>query len=349
MNIQSFSQGKNPAYIATRLFDNYNRYYGALIEKAAFDGFVKALEQLQLKPSGPLTFLPYRDSNESVVASENESLVEAIFRIDCEQLQSAILMIAPIHDLHPDSGVCFEIGFSYARAIPVFLITGNFFHWRFNKMNCSYAADPLIDHMATGVIDAGAFSLKDEEKTREGYLLKLKNHSADMQAQIRTICFDQVLNRVFPPTPFIPEVKKGTVHLEFGGGQFEYQRTMSKLVASSLESLGIPVTISSRFQMNASSKTEFEQGIVQDLEHAAAAEVLISFGDGSDMDPEVAAIQGMRFGLGRKVLLYCTTNKFLYTGEEYNTQRNLMIVHSANAAACTVEELIPLTMEWLDK
>jgi len=70
--------------------------------------------------------------------------------------------------------------------------------------------------------------------------------------------------------------------------------------------------------------------------------VVVTFGDGPDMNPESAALQGYLRALGREVVLYCSSTTHLYTGPEYGMRRNLMLMHSADRTVTCLADLADL-------
>lgn len=95
-----------------------------------------------------------------------------------------------------------------------------------------------------------------------------------------------------------------------------------------LEALGWRVEIARRYE--AGSAEGLRAGAEQDFRNALTSEVVLTFGDGPDMNPESAALQGYLRALGREVVLYCSSATRLYTGSEYDMRRNLMLMHSAD-------------------
>lgn len=65
----------------------------------------------------------------------------------------------------------------------------------------------------------------------------------------------------------------------------------------------------------------------------------MTLGDGFDMNPESAALQGYCRALGSQIILYSSNLDSMYSGPDYDTRRNLMLVHSADQVVQTLEEL----------
>ena len=71
-----------------------------------------------------------------------------------------------------------------------------------------------------------------------------------------------------------------------------------------------------------------------------AAAVLVTLGDGPDVDPEVAAVQGTRSALGRPTLLLRASPLGHHDGPAYEPGCNLMLWHSADTVAPNVQEAV---------
>ena len=69
------------------------------------------------------------------------------------------------------------------------------------------------------------------------------------------------------------------------------------------------------------------------------ADLLVTLGDGPDMDPGAAALQGLARGADRRVLLYYSGAVRWVAGSRDAEERNLMLQHSADAVVHRLDEL----------
>ncbi len=95
-------------YVAGPLFNSHERWF---IEQIA-----AALEK-----EGYKTFVPHRDAG--VLTDFHEGMRQHIFRTDMESLSTCDACVALLTGPDHDSGTCAEIGYLYAKGIPVIGIT----------------------------------------------------------------------------------------------------------------------------------------------------------------------------------------------------------------------------------
>jgi nucleoside 2-deoxyribosyltransferase len=95
-------------YIAGPLFNSHERAY---------------LEQIAtiLEGAGYWTFLPHRDAG--LLTEFREEMRTQIFRTDMEALSTCDACVALLTGPDHDSGTCAEIGYLYAKGIPVIGLT----------------------------------------------------------------------------------------------------------------------------------------------------------------------------------------------------------------------------------
>ncbi len=321
-------------YVATRLFDLGSRIAGCHIEKAVANGIRKA----SIRDSGlrtVSTFLPYRDSNERADSLSGKSLSNAIYRIDRQMLDSSLLLVAPLHDMCHDSGIAYELGYAYGRRIPAIGVTSNFCSFRYPRFKGRYPCDPLLLHMCTSIIAAPPAILRARDATRGGYLPRMKRDLAHLCGRLEAEVSLR-LHRVRRDVGPIPISRRSlrTIHLEFGGCRSESQMILAERVRSALSRLGLVVTISRRYRSRL-----LASGIRQDLMRVRSAGLVVTLGDGEDMDSGSAAMHGFRTARGGDVVLYCTDRKRLTAGRGYDTARNLMLCESAVATVSSLSEL----------
>ncbi len=95
-------------YLAGPLFNSHQRAYMEHIT-AAVEG------------AGYRTFLPHRDAG--LLTDFREDMRQDIFRTDMQALTTCDACVALLTGADHDSGTCAEIGYLYAKGIPVFGIT----------------------------------------------------------------------------------------------------------------------------------------------------------------------------------------------------------------------------------
>lgn len=333
--LEELSTGICPLYVATRLFDNGGRYFGAQMERACAMGIEKSMRKNGFTPAGKLTYLPFRDSNESVVQKKGESLTRAIFRVDCEMLSNSFALFAPVYDLQQDSGISFEIGFAFAKRVPVILLAGNFFKWSINNL-ASFSVEPIYSFVSDEIVDVGEFGLVEEDKTRSGYIRKLEDEFDKMSLLVEEALFEFCESAVTPTNTFDLQESKiqRNVHLEFGGGQYDFQRHFAKLVSQRVNDGSFTISSSTRH-----SNEDYRSGLTADLELICSSEAVIFLGDGSEVDPEIAFMLGFCSGKNKNSILYFSGGKQLSSPPDYLSPRNLMVSESVQGIVGTFDEL----------
>ena len=336
--------GRTPVYVATRLYDPSGRHLGAIVERGCLAGLREALIQRGLEPAEPLTFLPFRDSN-AALDPKTQDFSRAIYDLDRQRVERAYALLAPLGDLQLDSGVAFEVGYAHASGTPVALLWFNFFRLRYDGCATMFGAPPLLRLLGTRELDLGAVNLTRRYDDRDAYFNALLRDFGQVEASSAALCRRWVER---PPEPLLPapgRAPRRRVHLEFGGGQFEHQRDAAERAAAALEKAGAQVSVARRYQGHG----PLELRAQQDLEAARTSEVVVVWGDGADVDAEAAAVQGYVRGLGRRVVLYSSGPRRIFTGPEYDHQHNLMLLYSADRLARSLDEAVEAALELLDQ
>lgn len=326
--LERLRRGQGPLYVATFLFEHTGRYYGSRLEHACLQGLREGLEALGLPPEGTLTFLPYRDSNGAVVPRPGESLTQAIYRLDTERVRNSFALLAPLYHTQYDGGISFEVGYAAGIGLPVIVLLSNFFRYKHDRIAEPQRLQPLLELLADEVLCEGDFPFSGFDPDPQAYRELIEAAFERVERRVREAVRELVLH--YPGQRAVPDppVRPGHVFLEFGGGEYEYQMVLTERAARELEALGWRVEIARRYE--AGSAEGLRAGAEQDFRNALTSEVVLTFGDGPDMNPESAALQGYLRALGREVVLYCSSATRLYTGSEYDMRRNLMLMHSAD-------------------
>ncbi|WP_457632932.1 nucleoside 2-deoxyribosyltransferase [Oceanithermus desulfurans] len=329
--------GEAPVYVATRLYDPSGRYLGARLERGCLRGLRAGLEELGLEGRDPLTFLPFRDSNSALQGVPAEGFSRAIYDLDRDHIERGFALLAPLGDLQADSGIAFEVGYAAGVGTPAVLLWLNFFVLRYDGTEETLLAPPLLSRLATRSENLGAFDLSLRFDGREDYLRRVAATLDEAEAAVAALCRELVLRPHDPPPRPAAAPAAGRVHLEFGGGQFETQRCWAARLQTELERAGFTVSVSRRYE----GEGPLLERAAADLNAAAASELVVTLADGPDMDGETAALQGYARGLGRKVLLYSSGRRRIYTGPEYDHRHNLMLLYSADRSVRRLDEVVP--------
>lgn len=334
--LERLAAGQAPAYICTRLFHPSGRLLGVYLERGVRAGLLDALTQAGLTPGGPLTFLPYRDSNGAIEPVPGQSFTRDIYRLDAAQVRRASLMAVPLDDLQIDSGIAFELGLAWGLGVPTLTVVLNSVCTQHAPSGTVLRLAPLLEALSDRVVDAGAFPLHGLSSEAEGYRAQVEGTLEAMTARVRAAVGETVSR---PPQAPTFSLRPGTVHLEFG---LPSEGTLAQLdrVSALLARDGWPVTRARRWE--ATTEVELHAQTRMDLAAACGAEVLLTLGDGADVDAEVAAVQGARTATGRPTVLLRTAPLGLWDGPAYTSACNLMLAHSATGVASSVTAAVEM-------
>ena len=279
--------GKLVVYEVIQLWNYRDKIKGDDFETAILEGIHQAAGERGLPLEGFPVFLPFRDSDEEDLQSDDKA--GEIYRADCLRLtEQCFSVIGFTEGLAKDAGVMWEYGFAYAVGLPTLLFVSDFFWWRMGRLGGEFRGDtfildPLVDACIGKVVvendlpmdgemllptvrDPDAQILKKEQFRRrlERGRTKLLERVRD---ETRAMCLDG--------DPFIaspPHVRGGDQSAAGGGaggaggdgggaasgtghvfvegeGASEWQRMMMAEVGSRLEGEGFAVQTSSRFDV----------------------------------------------------------------------------------------------------
>lgn len=93
-------------------------YVAGSLFTSAERGFLEQIDKI-CQESGYSTYLPHRDAGLSSDANSRERC----FQMDKAALDEVVLLVAVLNGPDVDSGTAWEMGYAYARGIPVLSIT----------------------------------------------------------------------------------------------------------------------------------------------------------------------------------------------------------------------------------
>lgn len=331
---ERLARGAAPVYLATKLFDFASRYFSAVAEEALVRGLRAGLAELGLRSAGGLAFLPFRDSNEALegVVADGAIVTRQIYNLDVAAIDRCFAVVALLNDPQKDSGVCFEVGYSAALGRPIMPVVNDFIEYRYDPWGWVYTLDPVLTVLAPTILKESAIPSPATGDRRRQYRRAQDTAIANFQEQLATAGAELVRaperfqSHVPAPTPPGPRAR---VHLEFGGGLYEWQRQLaadcSRRITES--ALDVDVTVSRRFERH---DVALEVTTSTDIAAALGSDLLVTLGDGADMDAGTSAMQGLVRGRGGRVLLYYSGGIRWVTGSRDAEERNLMLQHSAD-------------------
>lgn len=340
---QALAAGRAPVYVATKLFEYAGRLLSAAVEEALVRGLRRGLSAQGFRSGGNLAFLPFRDSNEAVdPLSIDAALVTAqIYALDTGAIRDAYAVVALLNDPQKDSGVCFEVGYAAALGRPLMPIVNDFIEYRYDPWGWVYSLDPVLCAIAPAILREASLPPPGAGDRRRLYrraqdtgITTLQERVADAGSEL-VRAPDQFRPRL--PAPLPPDARP-RVHLEFGGGLYEWQSLLLDAALTQLRAAALPcdLTASRRHDPQAA---DHAAAIDLDIAAVIGADILVSLGDGADMDAGSAALQGLARGYGRRVILYYSGAIRWTTTSRAAESRNLMVEQSADLLVRSLAEL----------
>ncbi len=330
----ALAEGRAPVYLATKLFEYAGRLLSAAAEEALVRGLRRGLTTRGLRSGGNLAFLPFRDSNEAVDSSATNTTVAAtqIYQLDTEAIRRSYAIVALLNDPQKDSGVCFEVGYAAALGRPIMPVVNDFIDYRYDPWGWVYPLDPVLCTLAPSILKAAnipPLGMGDRRRlyrrAQDTGITQLQERLADAGSELVRDAdqFRHTLPAPHPPGP------RPRVHLEFGGGLYEWQRL---LLATALQRLGdadLPcdLTAARRYE---NPDIPLDAALATDIAATLGADVVVTLGDGADMDAGSAALQGLARGRDRRIILYYSgALRWVAKGRDPE-YRNLMLEQSAD-------------------
>ena len=338
----ALAEGRAPIYIATKLFEYSGRLLSAQAEEALVRGLRRGLAEQGYRSGGNLAFLPFRDSNEAVDPSITDSRIisEQIYQFDTGAIRRSYAVVALLNDPQKDSGVCFEVGYAAALGRPIMPVVNDFIDYHYSPWGWVYPLDPVLCIIAPAILKAATIVPLGQGDPRRLYrrsqdagITQLQEKLADAGSEL-VRAPRQFMHPL--PAPSAPGTRP-RVHLEFGGGLYEWQRLLVAAAAQRLAgSEAWEVTVGRRYE---ATDLPLDEATRVDIAATVGAEVVVTLGDGADMDAGIAALHGLARGFDRKIILYYSgALRWVAAGRDPE-ERNLMLQHSADHLIHRLEEL----------
>ena len=340
---QALAEGRAPVYVATKLFEYAGRLLSAVVEEALVRGLRRGLSARGQRSAGNLAFLPFRDSNEAIdpTATDAALITAQIYALDTEAIRRSYAVVALLNDPQKDSGVCFEVGYAAALGRPIMPIVNDFIEYRYDPWGWVYSLDPILCAIAPAILREATLPPLAQGDRRHHYrraqdigITSVQERVADAGSEL--VRAPEQFRPRLPASP--PPGAQPRVHLEFGGGLYEWQRLLLAAALEGLGGAGLPceITVSRRHDPTG---TDHAAAIEADIAAVLGADILVTLGDGADMDAGSAALQGLARGLGRRVILYYSGAIRWTTASRAPESRNLMLEESADLLVRSLADL----------
>lgn len=339
----TLAEGSAPVYIATKLFEYGGRMLSAIAEESIVRGLRRGLAERGLRSGGGLAFLPFRDSNEAIDSHPGDEhlITEQIYQIDVAAIRRSYAVVALLNDPQKDSGVCFEVGYAAALGRPIMPVVNDFIDYRYDPWGWIYPLDPVICAIAPAILKEATIPPLGSGDRRRLYrraqetgLTYLRERLADAGSELVRDP-DQFRHSLPPPLAPGPRPR---VHLEFGGGIYEWQRLLLDEARRRIAAANLPcdLTVARRFEAH---DRPLDEATRDDITALLGATIVVTLGDGADMDAGTAAMQGLARGAGHRIILYYSGAVRWVTASRDAEDRNLMLQQSADQLVRSLAEL----------
>lgn len=301
-------------YILTKLY-NVNDRIASLELCNYLDNKINSGEL----PGFNACFLPFRDSNEKVKDLENKTL--EIFKMDCNTIQKSDVILGFFDGPSYDSGESFELGYAFAKGIPIILLTSDYFKIFHNakiySISLLASAIAKIIHVRTNSKDGLTYadSLNDIKKQIYGILLDELNKQTSNDPQTTIISKTE---------------KRYDFFIDNGFTMSEARKLVLQKIIDIFDKKNCSYYICTADDMaNAEHVTK----------KINQSENVLLFGDDFEVDVDTSIIQGIAYGLEKSIFLYSSTSIALFQTEDFILYKNPMIEHSATRIIHHINEL----------
>ena len=350
--LHELASGGSFIYVASRVFDFAEKLKTEALERAVKAGVTRSMQDAGITPNigAPITFVPFRDTTQSDVGQSlpEGHLTRKIYHEDIERLHRLSALVCFFDGLSKDEGICMEIGYAFGINKPVLLAITDFVRTDYKDIEQSeHLVDPVLEVMATKIIyeykisqDGNTF----EEQLRESLRLFCER----IQGEVYLLGLG---SREGASSGYTSGLLANTydVYIDFGGGLFEWQRSLQERLAEQLCAKGLSCVTSQRYWCREDLASGFTVRQVgeRDLRNAQSSSVIVICSDSIEMNSGTAAIQGFSRALNKKILLYDSKSTSMVADYGYRSSRNLMIDHSATKAVSCFSQIGAAVREML--
>ena len=374
--LEKLARGEQTIYQAIQLWDYRSKQKADDFETAVIKGVVNAASSQGLTVDKFPAFMPFRDSDEDEIQSDDKAKV--IYDADMDRLADKTFAIIGFNEgLAKDSGECFEYGRAAALDIPSILTISDFEYFS-NRYKDVENQESILTYPIDPVVMAGVgkvLVLNEIPSLGEETVPTSRDFATEMAKKVQfrdrldagarkmydvvaketeNLCLDrEAYIRDIPMPDANAESDGKTVYLALEG-LYEWQREKMDEMQAKLEADGFTVYRSQRF--DADTQRDFvaqygsEQAVYElgraDLEKVAKADIVITLGDGADMPAGPSFIQGYARTTDKKVITYYTGNAQVDAHGGTQMLVNLMLEYSADRIARDTDEVIEYAREF---
>lgn len=285
--LQDVIRKRQPLYFAVPLFSPLDRLSGANLAGVVEIELRKVGNQ-EL-PISDLIFLPFRDTNQSLIIGKDRA--KTIYELDIAQLKHSSAILARFDGLAKDSGVAMEIGYAYGLGIPIGILLTDFIWEGCCSSDTEWIIDPILENMSDI-----CRSIPDIPTVASSYYQSNLLQEYDAVRTFVADCFDAFFKIPKRLLPQKPSDKKRSIYVDVMGGRYKWSQYEQDYIKTAFQTSQIYVDLPERYQQTSLEKVYSKAA--QDMEKAASASIAVFSGDAPEMDAGSAAIFGMCKALG---------------------------------------------------
>ena len=371
--LEDFKNQRNIIYLAYRLFNFSDKIDAMLLEEAVVNGVKDAFGEMNQPLDFYPVFFPYRDtlqhSNIGAITWED------VFNGDLNRLQNIFACVASFNGPSFDDGIGVELGYPIAYGVPVIgVVNDALLYHHSSREEISHLVDPLLDTYLGKIVNnmqlhgeiftpdifegldlqnevPKAIRSHDFINTLRGRFKKrLEQLTHDAYQNVRPIVKDLVLHPqkyiILNPNEY--KTIKRKVHLEIGGGKYQWQRELTEELVDLLKKTGFCVSCSDRFNSQNLQKATTKELAEKDMKNSLEAELIVVSGDEANVPMGTSFLIGLCKGRGQKIMLY-------YSGNEYWSEppmlgpilRNPMVRYSVDEIVKDYRDIPKITQRLL--
>lgn len=307
-------------YVAHRLFAAHDRAFGAFVARRLAD---------QVGPES--VFLPFCDTNEEDLVAEVKG--RRLFELDRHRLARLSGMLAILHGPSLDDGVCMEIGYAAALAVPIVLLTTDFITHGIDEDGPELIfPDPLIETLATEIIRAE--QLGPTASTPGDRYDDFRRRNTRQIAAATDHAVGRLLHHASSAAVPTPTTAAGTDRIAFCERSPYWVDPSWALVVRELDTSGYEVRTAERFfAPDSLTAARVDWATVRD------SELMVVDVGGPETPPGAAALIGAGTALGRRVLAYQPISSWTFAQGREPNWRNLMVQYAVHGRFADVRSL----------
>jgi len=315
-------------YCANGLFSPLNRIGGYNVAHT-IDTVIS--ENYNKYENHKFSFLPFRDTQQDEIISENKSKI--IYDLDIQNLKKSGAIIGRLDGIAKDSGVCMEIGYAYSMGIPIGVFSTDFICESFpSHIGCpDLDFDPIVTCIST--YQHHYKEMPNGEKLYEKQNQDLENYMVSDFINTCLCEFDKLKTFINPP---VYQTNNDLLaYVDIQGGKYEWAKEEQNQIFQKLTSFGLQPMSASRY--NIGSNVLFNAKV--DLDNLLSSKLAIFSADNIEMDTGSAVLFGISVGLNIKTVLLYTSPVVLKGAGGQVMKQNLMIEQAADIVCSSKKEL----------